>query len=136
MFMNVIKVQASLVINPQTDYDCVVDFYCRVLGLFEMADDVMRLRADPTFTIGTVGFGGKLPVGVQTGSWAWLMFIVDDIDEIRRRLIEQDQKIELLDLPYGRQLMCADPVGNRLAFFEEPVRGNSKVTDDSHRRYK
>jgi predicted enzyme related to lactoylglutathione lyase len=121
--MNVLGVQLSLVINPTEDYDNVVTFYCETLAAFELVEGNIRCKSDPRLQIGTVGIlsgESSQARGRQAGDWPWLVLFVEDCDAVLKRLEAGGVRLDgqMINLPYGRQLSCFDPIGNRVCFFE------------------
>lgn len=129
------EVALCLLVN---DYDEAIDFYCRRLGLFNVDADndfgggqrfVYLTFSDPKFAFAVhlqrPDDGSLELIGHQAGKYILTSLPIDDADRMLARLkaerIEPDGGI--YELPYGRQIILHDHLGNCIALFQRYLDG-------------
>lgn len=97
-------------------------FYCGLLGLQEIAKpDSLAGRGGFWLRVG----GLQVHVGTEDGVDRWatkahLAYLVDDLDQWRRILQDNDVEIEEQpSIPDYRRFLFRDPFGNRVEFLEQ-----------------
>src|SRR5688572_30738351 len=115
--MHIPNLQMTLLVD---DPARAVDFYCRVLGVFEdRGEGELRHRDIPAFQLTLATSQGG--VGRQAGIIeAFMVIDVEDCEAMRQRLLEHGVRLagEMQSTPYMRQLTCFDPFGNKVCLFE------------------
>jgi catechol 2,3-dioxygenase-like lactoylglutathione lyase family enzyme len=115
------------------NYDVAIDFYCRKLGLFNVDADndfgngqrfVFLAFADPYFAF-TIHLqrpeGDSINlIGKQAGKYIFASFPIADADMMLTRLIAERIETEngIIELPYGKQIIIHDHLGNRISLFQ------------------
>lgn len=125
------EINFALLVN---DYDKAIRWYCSTLGLFCVETDtdwgagnrfVYLVFTDPMIPFGislTVAQRSEdlALVGRQAGDNILLVFPVSDCMEMHKMLVQRGAEIEkdVIELPYGKQLVCRDCFGNRISLFQ------------------
>ena len=124
------EVALCLLVN---DYDEAIDFYCRKLGLFNVDADndfgggqrfVYLTFSDPEFAFALhlqrPDDGSTVLIGKQAGKYILTSLPIADADRMLARL--NGERIEpeggIHELPYGRQVILHDHLGNRIALLQ------------------
>jgi len=106
---------------PNGAEEAARDFYCRLLGLKEAAKpDSLAARGGFWLEVGD----RQVHVGTEEGiererSKAHVAYLVDDLENWRARLADNDIKIlEGIPIPGYSRFEFRDPFGNRVEFLE------------------
>jgi predicted enzyme related to lactoylglutathione lyase len=113
-----VVIQIKLALHS-SDPASTIAFYCEDLGLFDQQGSTLVCKRDAAFAIDV--YRSASPAGTRLqGYWPLLTFMVDDFANAFARLTQRGVPFEgdVLELPYGRQLICLDPEGNRICLVE------------------
>jgi len=116
-----------------SDYDLAERFYCEVLGLFVRGiQTFLVLKSDSKFAFQMEKPSSDLmrdSIGRQAGDGFLLCLQIPDCELMLPTLKAADVRIfppegaagwkgdEIFRLPWGNQIHCADPFGNKLSLF-------------------
>lgn len=100
------------------DVPAAKKFYQEVLGLQpgdSFGDHWIEFNVGAT----AFGIGDGTPLGFMPGQSTGLMFEVDNIEEMREKLIKADMKVsDVHEFPNCRAVFTSDPEGNRFGLHQ------------------
>lgn len=112
------RIQHVSVPRPPGSEEETRHFYGRVLGLKEVTVPESIQHLDLIwFQAGDLELHVFAEDPIQDPSGRHFCFEVDDLDAVRRRLIEAGFSIEeTIPIPHRPRFFCSDPFGNRIEF--------------------